>query len=71
VGRLFWRKNGAVIFRVEERDGRVLIFCLKAGCFERLVTFYWTTYYHIPAFRYLYCVGIPIQIIFLPVLFVN
>jgi hypothetical protein len=71
---VFQRKNAAFIFRVEKRDGRVLSSSLKqvaAGFFERLVTFYQTLYYDIPALRYDDCVHTLLQVVFLCVVSVN
>lgn len=62
------------ICRVEKRDGRVLSSSLKqvaAGYFERLVIFYQTLYYDIPALKYVDCVHFLIQIVFLHVVYVN
>jgi len=71
---VFWRKNAAVICRVEKRGGRVLSSSLKhvaAGCFEGLVTFYQTLYYDIPARINVDCVYFLIQVVFLHVASVN
>ena len=71
---VFWRKNAAVICRVEKRGGSVLSSSLKhvaAGCFERLVTFYQSLYYDIPALINVDCVHFLIQVVFLHVASVN